>query len=504
MNESNNVLALLEEAGGKLVAEDDLVWSDDRTLQIPKSMSLGEAIRFLRRKQQEDEEPTGFSRAYRFRPWDGAMATYRALKRVFGMVALSGQGWSAPSMVTINVGVNQTEQVPWGTLTIPVLPDVTFGLDTTHDPEYGLLFQLSAYGPRKHRHAINGVFNIVEDELQRESIYRGKAFDGQDRPEFIDPFAVDRRQIVYTQETGEQIEANVWALLRYTDAHRALGLPLKRTILFEGPYGTGKTVGATITAQEAIANGWTFVYCRPGRDDLSTCMATARLYQPSVLFVEDVDTISDPETTDADGVTRLLDLFDGITSKQTEMLVVMTTNHPEKIHKGMIRPGRIHSVIHIGELDADGIQRMVRVLVPSENLSPDIDFDSVSEAMVGFLPAYVRESVDRAQRYNLSRNGGFLTSIGTADLVSAANGLRPQLDLMNGAKEAKTVDPLSEAFASVVGNTVSADIASVNESVTESVVSIVNKVPRQIVSRLDGMAIIDDDGDVMYRIDTSQ
>jgi hypothetical protein len=86
-------------------------------------------------------------------------------------------------------------------------------------------------------------------------------------------------------------------------------MPLKRAILFEGDYGTGKTLAAFLTAQIATANGWSFHYCRPGRDNIATVMKTARLYQPAVVFFEDVDTIA--EGGDADDVSQLLDIFDG-------------------------------------------------------------------------------------------------------------------------------------------------------------------------------------------------
>jgi transitional endoplasmic reticulum ATPase len=451
------VLDLLEEAGGKLVAEDDIVWGEGRTLIIPKSMTLQNAVDAIKAKIEQEDRFMEFQRIYRFRPWDGARATMRALKRAFGMVSHKGTpGFfgSPPQLITINVDVNETEQVPWGVFEIPVLPGVEFTLYSSDDPEYGTLFAVVAGGPRKHRFAVEGVFNLIQSELERESLYRGKAFNGAENPDFVDIKAVDRGKIVYSDETEAQLEANVWSLLRYTAKMRELRLPLKRAVLLEGPYGTGKTVGATITAQEAVANGWTFIYCRPGKDDVNQCMATARLYQPAVVFVEDVDTISDPENNSRDGVARLLDLFDGVSAKNTEIMVVMTTNHPEKIHKGMVRPGRLDAVIHIGELDSGGIERMTKVLIPAELLAMNVDWEQVGLAMAGFLPAYVKEAVDRAQRYNLARNDGVPTIIGTEDLVNAGLGLRPQLELMEGAPEASTQDTVGVAITKIVESAV--------------------------------------------------
>jgi transitional endoplasmic reticulum ATPase len=453
------VLATLEELGGKLTADDDVVRTDDMTFAIPQGMDVMDAARFLASKAEEENKTTRFNRTFAFRPWDGALATHNVLKRVFGMVRMD-----RAQMIEIPSGVDQTTEVPWGTFAIPVLPDTEFNADSDWSAERGMVFELSARGPRKDRHAVAGVFALVQSELEQNSLYRGKAFDGQSMPTFVDVASVDRAKIIYSQGTEEQISANVWSLLRFTRQHREMGLPLKRAVLFEGPYGTGKTVGATITAQEAVANGWTFIYCRPGRDDLSECMMTAKLYQPAVVFVEDVDGISDPETSGVDGVSRLLDLFDGMATKDTEIMIVMTTNHPEKIHKGMVRPGRLDAVIHVGHLDADGIERMTRVLIPTENLSPDVHWESVTDAMAGFLPAYIKEAVDRARRYNLARNNGVPSVIGTDDLVAAAVGLHPQLALMQEAKEGPTLEPLSKQLANVVAGAVSLpDVPSIGQ-----------------------------------------
>ncbi|NIS12736.1 MAG: AAA family ATPase, partial [Thermoplasmata archaeon] len=88
-----------------------------------------------------------------------------------------------------------------------------------------------------------------------------------------------------------------------------------------------------------------FIQCRPGIDNVYDAMKTARLYQPAVVFYEDVDTIAQGDQTQGHvAVTQLLDIFDGLTAKSTKILAILTTNHPEKIHKGMVRPGRLDAV----------------------------------------------------------------------------------------------------------------------------------------------------------------
>jgi SpoVK/Ycf46/Vps4 family AAA+-type ATPase len=165
------------------------------------------------------------------------------------------------------------------------------------------------------------------------------------------------------------------------------------------------------------------------------------------------------ETGDRDSITRLLDMFDGITAKGTELMVVLTTNHKERIHQGMVRPGRLDAMVHIGALDVNGIRRMIHALVPLEFLG-NLDYDEIGEAMgvgtdKGFLPAFVKEAIDRAMRYAIARNEGVPQQLETEDFVQAAVGLESQHELMLAADEGKKPEPLAKALrrevASVVG-----------------------------------------------------
>jgi ATP-dependent 26S proteasome regulatory subunit len=178
-------------------------------------------------------------------------------------------------------------------------------------------------------------------------------------------------------------------------------------------------------------------------------LRTARLNQPAVVFVEDID--NESSTGEQDEVTKLLEAFDGITAKGGELMVVMTTNHISRIHRGMLRPGRLDAVVEIAGLDRDGIEKLVRVVVGDNRLAADTDFDQVAEAMDGFYPAFVRESITRAVTFAIDRNEGSREYvIGTLDLVGAAHSLRPQLDILHEAGEGTKKPTLEVALAAAV------------------------------------------------------
>ena len=203
------ILDNLAELGGKLTAEEDVLFQGQKFV-LPERMDLGSAISFLREKQLEDENEMNFTRTFRYRPWDGARATMAALRNAFGIVSQRGQGArgsTPPELRTIPISATETEQIPWGGLAVGHLPGCSLSLGSVKDPDFGQLFTLSAVGPRRYRHHIEGIFRLVEEELRANSMYRAKAFDGQEVPQFLDLSGVDPSKVIYTDQVLDRLEA---------------------------------------------------------------------------------------------------------------------------------------------------------------------------------------------------------------------------------------------------------------------------------------------------------
>lgn len=446
------LLLKIAELGGKGLKEEDVVFEGSK-LVLPEKFkgNLAGALEFLEKRRDEDEESGSFSRTYNYRPWDGARNAVLAMKKAFGMV--SGQatysffGKKPPAYIQVPTGVSATEEVPWGKFIVPLLENTEFYFGSTVSEDYGQVFNLSVSSPRKNRFVIEGLFRLIEEELRLNSIYRGQAIDGQAQPQFIDLRGFSAEKVVYSEQVKADLEAHLWGVIRYADACRELGLPLKRSILLTGPYGTGKSLAGMRTALEATQSGWTFIMARPGRDNFLEVMQTARLYQPAVVFMEDADTLA--STDNEDLISEILDMFDGIQAKSTDLIAVLTTNHPETLHKGMMRPGRLDAVIEIGALDSSGIEKLIKSVIGESRLDPNIDFKPIVAAAEGYMPAFVKELADRAVRYALVRNQGVLGDhlITTDDLVYAAIGLRPQFERMQEAPEFSETESVGESLA---------------------------------------------------------
>lgn len=446
------LLKTLSDLGGMVVGDDDLVFEGTRFV-IPESMegNLSGAIRYLQQQQEQAEEPFSFDRKYNYRPFDGAHAFECAMRKMWGTSGIGKAietmwGKIPPAYITVNVSAKETKQIPWGRVAFSPL-SADFYVGATTDREYGQVFHLEVRAPRKYRRHIEAFFMLVERELKENSIYRGKAFTGAEEPVFLDLSNVNPDKVIYSDDVMVQLETNMWSVLRYTDNLRKFDQKIKRAVLLEGPYGTGKSLAGELTAREAVQNGWTFIQARPGKDDLAQVLGTAQLYAPSVVWYEDIDAVAHSDNLTP--ISALLESLDGISNKGVEILAGFTTNFVERIHAAVLRPGRLDAVIHVGMPTKEVYARLVRANIPEE-LRGDIDYAKVAEAMEGYVPAFASEAIGRAMCYRMSRNGGVPGIIETEDLVNAAHGLRPQWTLQQSAGEGAKLPTVDAALTELV------------------------------------------------------
>lgn len=455
-NNGNGTKAKTKYKGTRIIDDDDVKFNpktDDKSFSIPQGMTYEHAGKVFQRKHEEMMKVNRFIEIFRYRPDDGAHACAIVMRRMFGItIGKDTQtmfGTQPPEYRSIDISHTEKMEVPWGKVEIPALPGADVNLTAT-DGEYGPVFAIFIDSPKMHKQIIERFFREINEELRTNSIYRGKALMGAHSLKFMDVDSFRADEIVFSEEVQTNLDGGVFSVLEYGNALQAANIKLKRTALLYGQFGTGKSSVGLITAQKAVKNGWTFLSARAGRDSLEPVIQTAALYEPAVIFVEDIDAHT-PAEGDKPAVARLLDLFDGIGAKNSKLLVVMTSNHIEDVPAGMLRPGRLDYCISIEGLDRQGVERLMRAVTPPHLLADDIDFDAVHSEMEGFLPAWVKATSERAKSFAIVRTKGELNfQLTTDDLVAAARSLHSQLELMRAANEGTPVVELHEAFTKLL------------------------------------------------------
>lgn len=443
----------------KMVSKDATVAREGDKIIIPEGMDYDEAITWLNRRKTEEERVVSVREQVDAYPFDGAHALMKALASKYGWVNLVPTpgffGDNPPAMISIEVGFGKTIQVPWGRIQIPKVDGY---IETAFDLKDGrFIFCIIGSVRQKHKGAVAEIAKLTRKFVKEESIYRGKAvrvsfdaedqekrrFDPNDCPRFLDLSSVKVGELIFSAEVERQIHISLFTPVEKTKACRAARIPLKRGVLLEGPYGTGKTQTAYVAAKKCTENGWTFVYLQ-SVTQLRKAILFASQYQPCMIFAEDIDRVMEGDDRD-DEMDEILNTIDGIESKDTETVVVLTTNHVEKINQAMLRPGRLDAVITVKPPDADAVARLVK-LFGRGLIRENDDYTAVGVMLNGQIPAVVREVVERAKLASVSRGH---MDVAAVDLEDAAQGMLDHLKLLQPKMEDNRTQ--IERFGAVIG-----------------------------------------------------
>ncbi|PXF45016.1 putative mitochondrial chaperone BCS1-A [Gracilariopsis chorda] len=122
------------------------------------------------------------------------------------------------------------------------------------------------------------------------------------------------------------------------------GLPHRRSFLFEGSPGTGKTSTIRVIAGQYSLSCCFLSMTNEKFSNQLLCDALSELPSNALLVLEDVDALFNADRTSASSssltFSGLLNVLDGVTSVEG-LITIMTTNHANRLDPALIRGGRI-------------------------------------------------------------------------------------------------------------------------------------------------------------------
>ncbi|CCQ32375.1 Cell division cycle protein [Halorhabdus tiamatea SARL4B] len=218
------------------------------------------------------------------------------------------------------------------------------------------------------------------------------------------------------------------------DVFDRLGIDPPKGVLLYGPPGTGKTLIARAVANEVDAyfesiSGPEIVskYKGESEQQLREAFERAESEAPSILFVDEIDSIAGARDEDSDMenrvVAQLLTLLDGLESRG-QVIVIGATNRVDAVDPALRRGGRFDREIEVGVPDREGREEILEVHTRGVPLADDVDLDRLAGRMHGFVGADVASVVTEAAMAALQRERDEPV-VSRADFEQALAGVEP-------------------------------------------------------------------------------
>ena len=325
-----------------------------------------------------------------------------------------------------------------------------------HGEEIGIRIEILAPAGSASAELVRRSFSDIESAVDIARCYRGKvlSFDigtsyrGRSQGLMVHRLPrVERQSVILPEATLKLLDRNVLNFVEDRARLRRLEQSTRKGILLYGPPGTGKT--HTIRYLASNLPGHTTLIITAGQMALlGAYMNLARLLQPAMVVIEDVDLIArDREMMgpcEESLLNKLLNEMDGL-KEDADILFVLTTNRPEQLEGALAdRPGRIDQAIEVPLPDDIGRRKLIQLY--GKGLALDEAFViEAAHRTSGVSAAFIKELMRRTAQASIGWDGGI--TIQSADLREALDDMlfasgKFNVKLLGGAQEAEeeTID----------------------------------------------------------------
>jgi hypothetical protein len=281
------------------------------------------------------------------------------------------------------------------------------------------------------RDQARGFLADIRAGMHEHNVYRGHVVSlaleryGSMRIKFHALPAIAREDIVLADGVLEGVERHTVGFAAHRDRLLAAGRHLRRGLLLHGRPGTGKTLTAMYLAGRMRERT---VVVLTGREVglIPRACAMARLLQPSMVLLEDVDLIAEDRDRQQPGCTpllfELLNEMDGL-GDDADVIFLLTSNRPDLLEPALAaRPGRVDLAVEVPLPDAGCRRRLIELYSQGLTLRLDADgLDQLVQRTEGVSPAFIRELLRKAALLAVVPTGGSGDREGVIDGIVVAD-----------------------------------------------------------------------------------
>lgn len=213
--------------------------------------------------------------------------------------------------------------------------------------------------------------------------------------------------VVGCDEAKEELR-DIVEFLKDPKRFNKLGGKIPRGVLLVGEPGTGKTLLARATANEAgvaflSASGSEFIemFVGVGAGRVRSLFEEARKSAPCIVFIDELDAVGGRRGNYVghgehnQTINEFLKQLDGF-DKIFGVIVIAATNKVEVLDPALIRPGRFDRHIHVPLPDVKGREAILRLYAKDKPMAPDVNFREIAKDTAGMAGADLANLMNEA------------------------------------------------------------------------------------------------------------